>query len=249
LAETQFKFLTMSKREIINKQKRNLYFLILLSIQIMSGFSNNDSINSRRFRISTSVFEFIPSLNLNSINYNLGAEMNMKNNFSFCFNLGIIKSQGSPSGWLSISSKNTQGFKIQIEGRKYFSNKLLKNKKSNQGFYTALYTGFQSTKTNRDESIISSISNVPLPNTAYYVTNNYSVQRDVYRLLYKVGFLYLNVKGITLDNSIGAGAQYINSFSKNKMGNDNTPDIPWNKPFDSGRGVFPSLIYQLKIGF
>lgn len=239
----------MNKREILNKQKRNLFFLILLSIQIMSGFSNNDSINNKRFRISTSVFEFIPSLNLNTINYNLGTEMYLKNNFSFYLNLGVIKSQGSPSGWLSISSKNTQGFKIQIEGRKYFSNKVLKNKKSNQGFYSALFTSFQSTKTNRNESIISSISNIPLPNTVYYVTNNYSVQRDVYRLLYKVGFLYLNVNGIVLDNSFGAGVQYINSFSKNKKGNDNTPDIPWNKSFDSDRAIYPSLIYQLKIGF
>ncbi|MGQ0829129.1 MAG: hypothetical protein ACT4ON_12130 [Bacteroidota bacterium] len=249
------------------RQFKILIFLILLTLAKLHA-QNRDSLIFKRFTFTTSVFDYIPN-KLNAINFNLGTEIYLQNYKSISANVGLIKSQGASKRNLRISSLSTKGIKVEIEG-KHFINKhkifqpaillfwfhifqFKTQNLENTGYYLTANVFYQNTSTERQE-IVANIDNNPFPNSYQYKQNIYSVERYVYGLNVKFGYQCIKQYGLTIDYAVGIGAQYISSYSQNRIGTDNDwpnseRDFPWNKLFDHGSGIYPNFIYQLKLGW
>jgi len=239
------------------------FFLIAFSVLTYS--QSADSLKAKRIIITTSVLEYLPTIKLNTGNFNIGTEIYLKNRKSVYANFGLIKSYGQPSGWFSLSSQGTQGLKIQVEGRHYFNRHKIfepaillfwphifqykSQTLQNTGYYLALHSFYQWTATDRQETVVDYIDNNPFPNSTHYKQNIYLVDRNVYGLNIKFGYQCIKKCGLTVDYSVGLGGQYISSDSSNKLGTNNDKDLPWNKLFDSGTGFYPNIIYQVRLGW
>ena len=251
-----------------NKAKKKatiLTSLIMALTPLLGRSQNNDTLKCKRLIITVSVFEYFPGIKLNTGNINVGTEVYLKNRMSLWGNIGLIASYGPSKGWLSISSQNTLGVRVQTEVRRYFGKhkifepaillfwphifqyktQLLQN----TGYYVSLHSIYQRTVTEREEVVVDYIANNPFPNTVYNKKNVYLVNREVFGLNIKLGYQCIKNAGLTVDFGIGIGVQYISSVSKNKLGDDSAKDYPWNKLFDTGQGFYPNLSYQLKIGW
>lgn len=252
----------------MTRQFTILNILILLTLPKLYAQSG-DSLNFKRLTLTTSVFDYLPN-KLNAINYNLGTEIYLKKHKSIAINIGLIKSLGNSYGWLQISSLSTQGIKIEVEGKHFLNrHKIFQpaillfwphifqfktQTLENTGYYLAVNIFYQNTNTDRQETVVSFIDNNPFPNSYHYKQNIYSVERNAYGLNAKFGYQCFKGYGLTVDYAVGIGAQYISSDSKNRIGTDNNwpnseRDLPWNKLFDHGSGIYPNFIYQLKLGW
>lgn len=239
------------------------FFLTAFSAQAHAQTA--DSLKAKRIIITTSVFEYFPTIKLNTGTFNIGTEIYLKNRKSVYANFGLIKSYGQSSGWFGISSQNTQGLKIQVEGRHYLNrHKIVEpaillfwphifqfksQTLPNTGYYFAVQSIYQWTATDRQETVVDFIDNNPLPNSTHYKQNRYTVNRTVYGIGMKFGYQCIKKCGLTVDYSVGLGGQYISSSSSNKLGTNINNDIPWKKLFDSGTGFYPDLIYQVRLGW
>lgn len=245
--------------------------LALLTLFILTAFSAQayaqpaDSLKAKRIIITTSVLEYLPTFKLNTGTFNIGTEIYLKNRKSVYASFGLIKSYGQSGGWFSVSSRRTQGLKIQVEGRHYFNrHKIVEpaillfwphifQYKSqalpNTGYYFAVHSSCQWTATDRQETVVDYIDNNPFPNSTHYKQNIYTVERNVYGLNLKFGYQCIKKCGLTVDYSVGLGGQYISSSSGNKLGTNKDNDIPWKKLFDSGTGFYPDIIYQVRLGW
>jgi hypothetical protein len=237
---------------------------ILLVFSALINAQSNDSLKFKRVTVTTSLFDYIPN-KLNASNYNIGTEIYLKNKKSIGINIGLIKSNGPAEEILQISSLNTQGIKIQLEGKHYFNKRKIvepaillfwlhifqykTQNVQNAGYYLATNISYQNTKTDREENVIDYIDDNPFPNSQHYKNNIYMVNRNVFALNIKFGYQCIKQYGLTIDYAIGLGAQYISSSSTNRIEPNSDMDFPWKKMFDSGVGIYPSFIYQLKLGW
>ena len=154
-------------------------FLMTISFSIYSQTS--DTLKAKRVIITTSLTDYLPTIKLNTGNFNIGSEIYLKDRKSIYANFGLIKSYGQPRGLLSISSLSTQGMKIQIEGRQYlnlhkifepaillFWPHIFQYKSQtlpNTGYYVAIHSSYQWTATKRQETVVDYIDNNPFPNS------------------------------------------------------------------------------------
>ncbi len=254
----------MTKRLLI------LTTIFLTVFSVLTYAQATDSLKIKRVTITTSVFDYFPTFNLNTGNFNIGTEIYLKNRKSLCANFGIIKSYGQSNGLLSISSISTQGLKIQVEGRHYinkhkiFEPSLLlfwphifqykSQTLQNTGYYFAVHSFYQWTATDRQETVVDYIDNNPFPNSRHYKQNIYTVDRNVYGLNIKFGYQCIKKYGLTVDYAVGLGGQFISSSSTNRLGADtNWPNSQnenlSNKLFDKGTGFSPNIIYQVRLGW
>lgn len=245
-----------------------LFFLNAFSV--VACAQTTDSLPAKRITITTSVIDYFPSVNLNTGNFNLGTEIYIKNRNSVYANFGIIKSYGSSNGWFNVSSLNTEGFKIQVEGRHYLNRHkifepalllfwphILQYKSQtlpNTGYYVAIHSSYQRTRTDRQETVVDYIDNTPFPNTIHYRQNIYTVDRNVYGLHLKFGYQCIKKYGLTIDYGVGLGVRFISSHSTNRFGNDtdwpnSERDHAGNKLFDKGSAIAPGVIYHVRIGW
>lgn len=253
------------------KQKLSSITTIIFTVFSVLMYSQTaDSLKAKRVCITTSVFDYLPTINLNTGNFNIGSEIYLKNRKSVYVNLGVIKSYGPTRGLISNYSLRTEGLKLQMEGRHYFNKRKIfqpaillfwlhifqfkTQEVQNAGYYIATNISFQNTKTDKQETIIDYIDNNPFPNTYHYKQNIYTVDRNIYAFNIKFGYQCIKKRGFTVDYAVGLGAQYISSSSRNRMGNDqdwpnSENDIPWKKLFDKGAGIYPRFVYQLKLGW
>lgn len=244
---------------------------ILIIGYSLSSFSQTaDSLHFSRVIISTSALEYIPSLKLNTGNFNIGSEIFLKKNKSVYINAGVVKSYGPARGYFSIPSQNTKGYRIQFEGRHYLNKHRIfepavllfwphifqykSRALPNTGYYIALHSSFQFTTTERDETVIDYIDDKPYLNSIHYKQNVYSVDREVYGLSIKVGYQCVKRCGLTIDYSVGLGGIFISSNSRNRLGADTfdlstNEDYPSKKLFDEGTGFAPNIVYQVRIGW
>jgi hypothetical protein len=247
-----------------------LFTLILL---VSSTFTFPQDIITeyeKKISITTGLFDYFPD-KLNSGNFNIGAEINLKGRKSFAANFGYIRSYGSSGGWFQIPAIGNKGIKIQLEGRHYLDkHKILEplillfwpmifqfnsQENSHTGYYIAASTFYQRTLTERDETVVDYISDTPYPNSVHYRVNNFTVERNIIGIHIKFGYKAIKKCGFVVDFSFGPGIQYIESQSYGKAGVNNdrefqfNPDFLANKLFDSGSGIFPGFIYTLKIGW
>lgn len=207
----------------------------------------------KRISITTGLYGYIPD-KLNSGNFNIGAEINLKGRKSLAVNLGYIESYGPQSGWFVICTKSNKGIKIQLEGRHYINkHKLIEplillfwpmifqynsRENSHTGYYIAVSTLYQLTLTEREKNV-----------------NNYTVVRNIIGIYPKFGYNAIKKFGFVIDISFGLGIQYIESHSRGKTEKNSDKEFPFildffgNKLFDSGSGIFPGFLYTLKIGW
>jgi hypothetical protein len=242
----------------MSRKRYSLFFFLLLSLQ---GFSQtNDSLLASRLTITTSLFSYLPSPDLNVIKYNIGSEIFLKKRISFYVNVALLKSYRPPSTWLSVSSRSTKGIKTELEGRYYLNKHKIFQPAilffwphafqfksvaaENTGYYIAANTFFQQTRTIRSEFAHANNSA-----TLIYYLNDYTVERNMLDLNLRIGYQCIRKCGLTIDFAIGFGAQFISSFSENKLVPNNDSDLYSNKNFDNGTGFAPSVVYQLRLGW
>ncbi|MEO0075894.1 MAG: hypothetical protein ABIK31_07345 [candidate division WOR-3 bacterium] len=250
--------------------------LKILTIIIVTAFSSwtysqsTDSLKAKQIIITTSLTDYLPTIQLNTGNFNIGTEIYLKNKKSIFANIGVIKSYGQSGGLLGISSISTQGLKIQVEGRHYLNKHKIfepaillfwphifqykSQKLQNTGYYVAVNSFYQWTATDRQETVVAYIDNNPFPNSSHYKQNIYTVNRNVIGLNILFGYQCIKKCGLTVDYSVGLGGQFISSSSSNRIGTDtNWPNSEKeylsNKLFDKGTGFSPNFIYQVRLGW
>jgi hypothetical protein len=250
-----------------------LIILYLISDCAFTQSQTSDTLGFKRFIFTTSIFEYIPS-QLNTGNFNIGSEIYLKKRKSLYINLGFVKSYGperpsgggisSASSFLSVPSISTIGFRIQAEG-KYFLNRhkifqpaillfwphILQFKSQelqNTGYYVAVHSSYQFTKTIRDETVVD-FRDDNSPFRLHYKVNNYSVNRNSLQLHLKFGYQSIKKYGLVVDYAVGFGFEYLSSSAFNKLGDSTKHEVLRNKLFDTGDGLFPSFVYQVRIGW
>ncbi|MBN4066034.1 hypothetical protein JYT51_01720 [Candidatus Amoebophilus asiaticus] len=210
--------------------------ILLTTFSNLTYSQDNYALAFNRVTIATTVTDFLPTLQLNTANINIGTEIYLKNRKSLVFNLGLVKSYGPSRGWFSISSENTIGLKAQAESRHYLNkHKLFEpaillfwphifqyktQELENTGYYVAIHSSFQATATDRQETVFDYIDDTPIPGTYHYKQNIYTVDRNVVALNVKFGYQCIKKSGLTVDYAIGLGGQYISSSSTNRQGTD-----------------------------
>ncbi len=232
----------------MQNRKILLTIVILLGTHFVNCAQQIDAVNMRKLVITTSALEYLP-IRLNAGNFNLGAEMYIANNYSVYANAGVIQSYGSSGGnWLQLSAQSTSGFKLQFEGRRYLNRHKIfdpavllfwphifqykSQSLENTGYYISLHSAYQQTSTSRTET-----------------QNDYMVERSAIGMHVIIGYQSIKIYGLVIDYSVGLGGQYISSNSKDKLGSNTDNDWPWNKNYDEGSGIFPSFVYQVRIGW
>jgi len=252
-----------------HRRQSPFYLLLLPAFLFCKLAEAQDSLQAKKITLSTSLIEYFPNPKLNTINFNLGAEIYVGNNTSIATNIGYLKSYGNIGYYpFQYDLGPTQGVKFRLEARRYL--KIYKviepamllfwphvfqyhsQKKANSGFYTGISSTYQITDTQRSELFIDDVSSTPL-NTVYK-TNSYTVLREVVGLNVMLGYQCFKKNNITVDYAVGFGLLYVTSRSKNKLENNpNTSnsykDWPMNKDFDSGSGFCPNVLYQLRLGY
>lgn len=249
---------------------KKLFSTCLLTTFTMLCFAQSkDSLSYKRIVITTNLVDYIPTM-LNASCINIGTEVYVKNKKSIGLSAGYIKSNGVSGGYLQLSALSTTGMKVQVEGKQYLNRKKLfipaifvfwphifqfkSQNLENTGYYLAANVSYQNTQTKRQETVVDYIDDVPYPSHTHYKDNIYTVDRNVYALNIKIGYNCIKKGGFTIDHAVGFGAQYISSSSKNRIGTDtNWPnserDIYGKKLFDKGSGIYPSFVYQVKLGW
>ena len=230
-------------------------FLIcaILFIQVPPVLSQESgTLLFKRVIVTTSVLSYIPSLQLNTGMFNLGAEVYLTNRNSAYANVGFIQSYGPSRGWFSISAESTQGFKVQLEGRHYLGRTRIfdpavllfwphifqyqSKPLANTGYYTALNSFYQWTAIDRKEQ-----------------QNIYTVDRNAVGLQFRFGYQCIKKYGLVVDYSVGIGGQFVSSHSTNRLGDDTqypNDEKEWiGKLFDHGSGWYPTLSYQMSLGW
>ncbi len=237
---------------IIKDLKTIIIASFLMVFSALSFSQNSDTIKTCPIIISTSLFDYLPTYNLPTSNLNLGTEIYLCNRNSIYFNCGLIIPSGH-AGFTAPVTISTNGFKLQFE-TKHFLNKyklfepailvfwphIFQYKSQtfqNTGYYYSIHTTFQKTVTDRkgDNNCI------------------YNVDRVFCRLDFKFGYQCIKRYGLTIDCSFGAGIKYLTSNSRNYIQGSSWPnsdkDFPWNKLFDKGSGLYPDIVYQLRLGW
>jgi hypothetical protein len=228
----------------MNRTRSAIIVFTLLALSIAVQSQTTGKATCKKFVFSTSLLEYFPN-KLNSANINIASEFCLKERNSISANIGFIKSYGPTSGWIQIPSKSNLGYKVQVEGRHYldkhkiFEPSILlfwphifqfkSQELPNSGYYYALHSEYQSTRTKREI--------------------DYTVERYSVGLSLNFGYQCIKKCGLVIDYAIGLGGQYISSNSNNSNNTNNDNDIPWNKIFDSGSGFYPKVIYQVRIGW
>ena len=247
-----------------------LAVLILTALPVSTYSQTPDSVYVKHVVITTSLIDYLPTINLNTGNFNIGTEIYLKQRNFLYTNIGVIKSYGPSSGYFSISAQSTQGLKMQVEGRHYLNlHKIVEptiflfwphifqfNTQTlhNTGYYVAVNSSYQWTATDRQETVLDYISNTPFPNFEHRKQNIYTVNRNVVGLNMVFGYQCILNGGLTVDYAVGLGGRLISSRSKNRMGDDSDwpnsqQDFLSYKLFDKGTSFAPSFVYQFRLGW
>lgn len=220
--------------------------IFICSLGMQNSWSQSaDSLSSSKLILGTSLFEYLPGVFLHTANYNIDAELRLKNQWSLITNLGYIHSfqnywlrnDLSPRIRFNKLIDPSHGTRIQFEIRRYlgwykmfepacllFWPHMLQyrnNNAINTGYYTAIHGHFRYLFVHH--------------NTLF--RKSYEAQGFVTNAAVHLKFGYRNIKvnGLSLDLGIATGLQYYDS------------DQYYG--FVNRMGFFPSFSYQLKLGW
>lgn len=231
----------------MKKALKIITFIVAVVYAFDINAKPNNTQRSKRFAIKTSLFDYVPGIKLNTVNYNLGLEFRFAKGKSIAVNAGTIISSASPQGFFVIPSLSTNGYKGEVDIRLYhdigFEERQLKR------LYFGPHFVYKQTETKRGETVLDYIDNNPFPNSQHYKQNIYNVNRKVIALNWKIGWQYISRPGFLMDFSIAFGGAYISSHSPDKLGDNSVNDIPWKKQFDSGSEICPNAKIQFAIGW
>lgn len=222
-----------------------LIFILLFSIPFSLKSQATDSLETKKLILTTSVLKYLPVNSLNTGNFNMGASYYLGNNKSVYLNLGYIKSYGPSGGKFEINAIESEGMSLQLEGRHFFNkHKLIEplilifwphifqyngQRTTNAGYYFGIRSFGKRIHTNRSAGI---------------------VRTNALGLNIKFGYQCIKESGFTIDHAVGVGGQYISSHS-DFTGEDFVTQhtFPWGRPFENGKGFYPSLLYEVNIGW
>lgn len=133
----------------------------------------------------------------------------------------------------NFSSKSSTGYNLNLEHRVILVKK----------FYYSTNLFYQQTRTIREGEyhMYNKVSN-----------NTYKVIRNVYCILPKIGFQFINRKNhIYTDVGLGIGIRYVQSFSAGKINNEifSGRELFVDKDFDKGSQFAQRVSFQVKIGY
>jgi hypothetical protein len=239
---------------VIMKNFKTILIVLFFGTFSTETFSQNcDTIQTKPIILTTSLFDYLPSWNLPTSNLNIGAEIYLSNRNSIFLNCGLIRPCGHAIALTSPITISTKGFKLQFETKHFLNkHKLLEpmmlifwphifqyksQTLQNTGYYYAIHTTFQKTATDRKG----------------YKNSIYTVDRTFCRLDFKIGYQCIKRCGLAIDCAFGLGIKYLTSNSRNYIQDSSWPnndkDFPWNKLFDTGAGLYPDIVYQLRLGW
>lgn len=253
-----------------NSASKIVFAAALMMCYFVGHSLPRDSLRPRFLVLSTSTFEYFPSMVLSTYNVNLGTELRLRNRWAIYSNFGILRTAESGGGLITIEAKETQGYKLQLEGKRYLNRHRIiepailvfwphilqyeSRKLENTGYYVAANTSLQVTRSVRSQTVLDYFDNNPFPNSAHYKDIVYVVERRAYGLNLRIGYQCVKACGLTIDYAVGLGAQFISSTTSNPLRDETVwpamqTEFPWGKLFDRGAGLYPKLAYQLRLGW
>jgi hypothetical protein len=252
------------------------YFRYLVIILIFGknsiSFSQDlkiDSLVVKRVIFSSSLLEYFPN-KFNAGNLNFGAEIYLGNRKSILMNFGYLNSYGSSNGVMQVTAISTSGFRLQLEGKHFLNKRKLfepaifvfwphifqYNSKNyqNSGYYLSTNLFYQKTLTFNEETVLDYIDDQPYPGTSHYKINEYKTYRKLIGLNFKIGYHCIKKSGFIVDYSIGFGGKYMKYDTQNRKSDDSNwvdseLESAWIKFPNSKSGIFPTVSYQLKLGW
>ena len=218
-----------------------LILFLILFFKIVFCYSGAKALDSTIINKKNAIY-LLPSAiggdlwaDMNNVWIELGYNRFINNKHILGVRIGnIVYSKKTNQSILNeIDSKKSTGFNLNIEHKIMIRRKI----------YYSSNVFFQQTKTFREEEL-----NLGTPT---YYNNQYYVLRNVYGIIPKIGFLFINRNGFFTDIGIGFGIRFITSKSFNKI------DINKNlgkeelsrKIFDIGNKITPRIVLQIKLGY
>lgn len=234
---------------LIQPSSRFFFSCLTVLVFLLGGpASKADSIPTPRFILSTSLLEYFPDPN-GIGNFNLGLEYYVKNGYSVWMNVGYLHSYGRERGiaFYARSTSPSQGVRIQVEGRKFLNWQRIfdpaclvfwphmfqyrSGEFKNTGYYVALNSYYKQVHIN-----VPTFLSARLPDAG-----NDTWSGSHLGLNAKFGYQCIKKTGFTIDQAVGVGLQHI-SYSGGVP-----EDRSWNKPV-IGTNIYPSVMYQIKVG-
>jgi hypothetical protein len=166
----------------------------------------------------------------NSYSFGLSVEKPIFKSYSIGFGAKYIftdKNDIFNKAPVIVSVKKVNGFSIDSELKKYFSN----NRELVQGFYWSPSAKLLFTKAHIE---------------------NYSVYRYSLGISSSIGFQSIDKNKITYDFGIGISLRYVSSSNNSDSDNFYSKRYHYtdggNKPYHEGNSIFPAITLNLKIG-
>lgn len=218
--------------------KQVLKTILILLFPLSLFCQPQDSI----FRLKKNYLFFLPSAiggdlwsNLNNIWIELGYDHHLNNKHILGIKIGAIvySKANNQDLFNNISAGESTGLNLSLEHKIMLKNKI---------YYSTNFC-YQSTKTNRIEELFKGTIN--------YRANQYIVNRTVFSIIPKVGFIFFNKKNIFIDLGLGVGVRYIVSRSNGKM--DHSENLQKENftehIFDDGNKFAQRIVLQIKFGY
>lgn len=210
----------------------SVIFLLFLEKNSFAKNCKKDTVLNK-FSIKIDLLRFMPDMI--GIKYGclcVGMEQHFKIKNSINLDLGIVNDYGSTDGkkMFSIKAKSVSGYFLGLGYRRYYKD----TKKAK--FYLA-FDGFaQNIKIEREE-------------VYYNEFNTYVVDRSMFAFHIKYGIKII-YSHFVFDPSLGIGVRYIMSDAIGRKHNYNSSyELPYNKKLETGSKLFPSVNYNIKIGY
>jgi len=190
---------------------------------------------SKSYLIKYDLISLLGDQVTNSMGIQIGSEIFLTANGSLEADVMIIfpcSSCGKP--YTSIKTEKTNGFTLSAAYRYYFYSGV----KPSSGFHIGPQALYQYTVSELSETYDDGIP------------NSYHVYRNMGCLHAMTGYQICIAGPLYFDPVIGLGLRYISSYNRGKKGEGSGQfEFPYNKDFETGSKLFPSVTINLKIGF
>ena len=211
---------------------KSLFPDLLISLLNLMNLSEQD--NKMDFIIK---YEFISLLGdqvTNSMGFQLGAELQLKEKQSLTFDaMYIFSCQSCQGAFTRIYTESTHGYMLGSEYRFY----LVSEDQKISGFYLGPQILFQHTKSVLRETYDGGID------------NQYQVYRDLMAAHVMTGYQLRITGPLYFNPAVGVGIRFVNSRTLNKKGTDSGQhEFPYDKDFESGSKWFPGINACIKLG-
>jgi len=217
--------------------------------------AKSDSLKSRNFIVKWTYSSMIANVAPHYGFLTLGVEKNISKRISVSADYGYGLDYGPTRGSLvGSNAEEVTGYLIQVESKYYLHRYKFPSamalifwplvfqakgtvERINSGYYLSVHGIYKHTDAKKEETIPGG-------------TNNYNVSRNLAGFHVRLGYQTVKMGGLTFDQAIGFGLRHIASESSNKMGTNNFgTEYLYDKKYDEGSGIYPSVYLNFKIGW